>query len=292
MCRLFWISDFISCLFLLVLKCNIKKIQINIFRVLLLSLCSQIQNPYIYKSPHLLQLILPDIIQLLLCQFYISECQHQLYVFSQTEKKNLCPNIPHQSWILPILICAMHKFFWQVKMCKIEAEFFVRIIKFCPGIFVKNQGLKYSPWKCATTKHVLAVLVPRVGTGYCSSIEGRDSAVGIATCYGLDGPGIDSRGVDVPHPSRPALGPTQLPKQWVPGLSRGRAAGVWRWPPNSTSAEVKVRVQLYFYSPSGPSWPVLGWTLRLHFNVHPSVFLNILEISLIECSRKNREMGP
>jgi len=37
---------------------------------------------------------------------------------------------------------------------------------------------------------------------------GRDSSVGIATRYGLDGPGGDSRwgGRDIPHPSRPALG--------------------------------------------------------------------------------------
>jgi len=36
-----------------------------------------------------------------------------------------------------------------------------------------------------------------------------DSAVGIATGYGLDGPGIEFRwGRDFPHASRPALWPT------------------------------------------------------------------------------------
>jgi hypothetical protein len=44
---------------------------------------------------------------------------------------------------------------------------------------------------------------------------------GIATRYGLDGPGIESQwGRDFPHPPKPALGPTQPPVQWVPGLSR------------------------------------------------------------------------
>jgi hypothetical protein len=44
----------------------------------------------------------------------------------------------------------------------------------------------------------------------------------IATGYGLDGPGIESLwGRDFSHSSSPALGPTQPPVQWIPGLSQG-----------------------------------------------------------------------
>ena len=51
---------------------------------------------------------------------------------------------------------------------------------------------------------------------------GRYSSVGIATRYLLDGPWIETRcGRDFPHPYRPAMGPTQPPVQWVPGLFRG-----------------------------------------------------------------------
>jgi hypothetical protein len=58
---------------------------------------------------------------------------------------------------------------------------------------------------------------------------GRDSSVGIATRYGLDGPGIESRwGRDFLQPSRPALGPTQPPVRLIPGLfPGGEAAGAW-----------------------------------------------------------------
>jgi hypothetical protein len=52
--------------------------------------------------------------------------------------------------------------------------------------------------------------------------SGPGSSVGIATGYGLDGPGIEFRCErDFSHTSRPALGPIQTPVQWVPFLSGG-----------------------------------------------------------------------
>jgi len=67
---------------------------------------------------------------------------------------------------------------------------------------------------------------------------GRDSVVGIATRYGLDGSGFESRwGREYPHPSRPALGHTQSPVQWVPGLfHEGKEAGALCWLPTLTKS--------------------------------------------------------
>ena len=52
-------------------------------------------------------------------------------------------------------------------------------------------------------------------------ICGPVSSVGIATDYGLDGPGSNPGGVEIFRSSKPALKPTQPPVKWVPGLSRG-----------------------------------------------------------------------
>jgi len=118
------------------------------------------------------------------------------------------------------------------------------------------MNVDHNPWT-VSLKYIL-ILSPTYAW-----VVGRDSSVGIATRYGLDGSEIESRWRwDFPHPSRPALRPTQPPIQWVPGPSRGYSG----WGVALTThhlAEVKERVELYIYSPFGPSWPVLGWTLPL-----------------------------
>jgi hypothetical protein len=62
-----------------------------------------------------------------------------------------------------------------------------------------------------------------------SQTAGRDSSVGLATRYGLEGP-VSTTGVrrDFPHPSRPTLMFTQPPIQRVPVLLSGaKATGAW-----------------------------------------------------------------
>ena len=89
---------------------------------------------------------------------------------------------------------------------------------------------------------------------------GRDSSVGIATRYGLDGSGdqmlVGARfsalvqktpGV---HPASYTMGTGSFPGVKRPG------SGVDHQP--LSSAEVKKGVELYLYSPSGPLWPLLG----------------------------------
>jgi hypothetical protein len=58
---------------------------------------------------------------------------------------------------------------------------------------------------------MLYELVSLLRTSHLIAIVGRDSSVGIATRYRLDGPAIDSRwGRHFPHPSRQVKSPTQF----------------------------------------------------------------------------------
>ena len=88
----------------------------------------------------------------------------------------------------------------------------------------------------------------------------RNSSVGIATRYGLDDSGIESQwGERFSAPLQ--TGPESHSSSYTmgtgsfPGVKRpGRGVDH----PRPSSAEVKGIVELYLYSPSGPSWSVLG----------------------------------
>ena len=61
---------------------------------------------------------------------------------------------------------------------------------------------------------------------YSCIIGGPSSSVGIATDYGLDGPGSNPGGDEIFRTFRPALGPTQMGYRVFPGgkVRPGRAA--------------------------------------------------------------------
>jgi hypothetical protein len=92
------------------------------------------------------------------------------------------------------------------------------------------------------------------------TMSGPGSSVGIATDYGLESPGIESRwGRDFSHKSRPALGPTQPLVRLVRGLSRGvKRPGRGADHPLLLVPRLRMGVYLYLYLPFKATRPVIG----------------------------------
>ena len=103
---------------------------------------------------------------------------------------------------------------------------------------------------------------------------GQHSVVGLATCYRLDGLGIESWQGEIfcTHLVWPWSPPSlQYNGYWSFPQVKWLGCGINHPPPSST--EVKESVELYLYSPSVPLWQVIGCTLPL---THEGVLLLLL----------------
>ena len=82
------------------------------------------------------------------------------------------------------------------------------------------------------TTRIAHIIFPDFFLKYFFLVGGRDSSVGIATRYGLGGPGIKSRcGRDFSHPSRKTRGPPNLLYNGYRVFPGSKAAGAWLWSP-------------------------------------------------------------
>ena len=109
---------------------------------------------------------------------------------------------------------------------------------------------------------------------------GRDSSVGMATRYSLEGPGSNPGGgvrFFAPVQTGPGAHPASYTMGSFPGV---------KWPgrgvvhPLPYSTEAKERVELYIYPPLLPLWPVLYGELYLTLPVIHSGHLSI-HVSLL-----------
>jgi len=103
------------------------------------------------------------------------------------------------------------------------------------------------------------------GIGRVPSLSARDSVFGIASRYGMYSPRIESRwGTRFSTLVQTGPGAHLVSYTVCTGSVSGtERTGLGFDHPPPPRAEVKERVKLYLYSPSGPSRPVIEWILPL-----------------------------
>jgi hypothetical protein len=131
----------------------------------------------------------------------------------------------------------------------------VPAILYCTEFTVTERFVMREPLLATVGVLHIGVIQHRVQT----KLAGRGSVDGRATRYGLDGPGIESRwGAKSSAPVQTGCG--AHPASYTIGT--GPFLGV-KWlgcgvDHPTSRAESRERLELYIYSPTGPSSPVLG----------------------------------
>jgi hypothetical protein len=124
---------------------------------------------------------------------------------------------------------------------------------------------------CICIRAVIAQSVWRWSTGWTIGVLGFDSRRGLGIFLFTTA-------------SRTALGPTQLPVQWVPGALGGKAAGAWSWPLTSIySRGQRMSGAIHPF----PQYAFMAWcSVKAQGQLYLYLYSNYRRISLLPTTYK------
>jgi hypothetical protein len=158
---------------------------------------------------------------------------------------NLWHRIPSPIWRSTVFILKNRN---RIKLiCKLRVRWSLLRMCKCYGRARADQPFSYI-WVNFNTTDITKIS----GSFHNAIILDRDSDLLRAGTIRKSNPG---GGRDFPHSSRPR-GPHSLLYNWYWVSSLGV-----KWPGRGFDQPLKERIDLYFYSLSGPTWHVVGWNL-------------------------------